>query len=248
MGSDDIFKTRKVGREKRKMENKLLRSRVWLIASEGEKTEPNYFRGLIDRINDLAEPRLRIIYEFGAQGMNTESLVKSLDRFFKMIDEDYGTMNIPYGNIIIAFDRDSFGKDQFNRAIARAEKLQRRPDVNHVYSAWSNESFELWLYLHFNYLESALGREEINDKLTDILRRAGKLSDKESYVKEGKSRSTIYQDIIKSGGSLSMALKNAKALSLRYDSNSFADHNPCTKVYEAVEALAKDAGVDIKDI
>ena len=37
--------------------------------------------------------------------------------------------------------------------------------------AWSNESFEYWLYLHFQYNESALHRSEWCKKLDEIFRK-----------------------------------------------------------------------------
>lgn len=46
MGTDDLFKKRRQQREQRKHEFKSPRANSFLIVTEGEKTEPLYFRGI----------------------------------------------------------------------------------------------------------------------------------------------------------------------------------------------------------
>lgn len=46
MGTDDLFKKRRQQREKRKHEFKLPRANSFLIVTEGERTEPLYFKGI----------------------------------------------------------------------------------------------------------------------------------------------------------------------------------------------------------
>ena len=47
-----------------------------------------------------------------------------------------------YSQVWVVFDKDDF--DDFDEAVALAEKYGFKV-------AWSNQSFEYWLYLHFNY-------------------------------------------------------------------------------------------------
>lgn len=47
MGTDDLFKKRRAERQKRKHEFKSVNTNSFLIVTEGEKTEPLYFKGLL---------------------------------------------------------------------------------------------------------------------------------------------------------------------------------------------------------
>jgi hypothetical protein len=245
MGKDDLFKSRKAGRRERKGMVKALKSRQWLIVCEGAKTEPNYFNGLV-----------RYLYEQGGKdisddvttiglGKNTKSLVKSVTNFFERVDTEYGSMLIPYGNVAVVFDRDAFGKDAFNQAIQMANRQSKDYcDIEKYYVAWSNESFETWIYLHFNYYESALDRHVVNDKLTDIFRSSGILTKKQSYDGDLKADKRLFEYIIKAGGKVQTAIANAERLDKKYnDSKKYADQNPRTCVHELVKALISESKI-----
>jgi hypothetical protein len=58
-----------------------------------------------------------------------------------------------------------------------------------------------------------------------------------------KSRDDIFDVILKCGGRVEQAITNAKRLDFLYDNEKYADHNPRTKVFELVTALAEEAGV-----
>ena len=46
MGTDDLFKKRREDRKKRKYEYVKPRANSFLIVTEGERTEPMYFKGM----------------------------------------------------------------------------------------------------------------------------------------------------------------------------------------------------------
>lgn len=52
MGTDDLFKKRRQQRKQRKREFKSPRANSFLIVTEGEKTEPLYFGGIQQRIEE----------------------------------------------------------------------------------------------------------------------------------------------------------------------------------------------------
>lgn len=53
MGSDNLF-------HKRREENiQMQRSSKWLLVCEGKQTEPNYFKGAVDAINEEIDERLK---------------------------------------------------------------------------------------------------------------------------------------------------------------------------------------------
>lgn len=49
MGSDDLFKKRRQDRKRRKHEFKSPKANSFLIITEGERTEPLYFKGIQNR-------------------------------------------------------------------------------------------------------------------------------------------------------------------------------------------------------
>lgn len=135
-----------------------------LIVCEGEQTEPNYFRAIIDfhRLNTVV-----LQVDVLGAGRSTLSLTDyALDQQKKGSDR--------YSQIWCVFDKDDFKADAFDNAIARAEGHS----VLHV--AWSNEAFELWYVLHFQYLDAAPGyaagpaRDYYKARLTDLLRPLGR--------------------------------------------------------------------------
>jgi hypothetical protein len=178
MGHDDIYRIRKAGRRARAAKEKALKSKQWLIVCEGAKTEPHYFRGLIDYFHhDNGGRDISPFVHIKGIGRNTESLMRSVEGFFERVESEYGMIPIPFGNIAVVFDRDSFGKDAFNHAVSMAAAQRSAySEIEQYIPAWSNESFELWILLHFQYMDSALTRGDINDKLTEIFRKSGLLA------------------------------------------------------------------------
>ncbi|MGL4820333.1 MAG: RloB family protein [Bacilli bacterium] len=170
-----------------------------LIVCEGKKTEPNYFKSF-----ELAE--VRVI----GLGANTVSLVtKAIE--LKADGE--------YDQVWCVFDRDSFKTGQFYRAIMLAEQ-------NGMQTAYSNEAFELWYVLHFDYLDTAITRVEYQKRLTRLLGKKYQKNDTEMYDLLLHHREN--------------ALKNAKNLMRKYESGSNPEHNkPSTTVHLLVEELLK---------
>jgi len=222
----------------------------WLIVCEGTKTEPNYFSGLLDYFYERGGRDLSSLVEIRGQGLGTESLVRSAEDFFSIIETEYGNVRLPHSNVAIVFDKDAFGKGSFNQAIKLAE-FQRKKynDIERYITAWSNESFELWIYLHFHYTDSAMSRYEFGAKLTEIFRAGGVLKGRKGYSSGVKTKTTIFRDILKCGGSLALALKNAERLSCTWsDDAKYADQNPRTEVWRLAKALADEAGVRIEEL
>ena len=234
MGTDNLFAKKKAKRKKRIEDVRSLRETQWLIVCEGEKTEPNYFKSLVADINCSSTNEIDI--KPCGEGANTKSLVKRVERYFEHCDKVSGATNIPYAKIILAFDQDSFGKEQFNTAIQMAK--QRYPDS---IVAWSNESFELWLCLHFEYQQSPLHRDSYNDKLTAIFRKNGVFTNKQNYEEHGKNIDNLYEAIVRCNGSYKAAIRNARTLAADKDLHNPALCNPTTMVFEVVEALVAES-------
>jgi hypothetical protein len=193
-----------MARNKRKVSIKEVKKAI-LIYCEGEKTEPNYFHALCKSLNISN-------VEVNGCGKNTDSLVEDA---IKIRKNKYSG----YDQIWCVFDRDSFPAQNFNRAIQIASN-------NNIEVAYSNEAFELWYLLHFNYIDSALSRTLYQKKLTECLG--------ERYEKNSKD---MYEKI---KGRQSTAIINSENLLISYRGTFNPENcNPCTTVHCLVEELNK---------
>ncbi len=198
MGTDDLFKKEKLLKEKRESKQKNMPDRI-LILCEGEKTEPLYFNGF------QKDFKLHNIFIDGL-GSNTDTIV-----------EEAISRQKDYEQVWCVFDRDSFKKQNFNRAF---KLIKKYPKIKIVYS---NEAFELWYLLHFNYHDTAISRKQYKTKLSEYLN--------EKYKKNSQD---MYQKLLPKQNT---AIKNAKRLLSSYEKNNPEKNNPSTNVFELVELL-----------
>ena len=191
---------------KRKFNNRKLRKRI-LIVCEGEKTEPNYFKSLKKEL-----PRGLVEVDILGAGANTLSIIKIAK---EKIKESKKT-NMPYDNVWVVFDRDSFPPSDFDNAISSAK-------ANNFNCAWSNEAFELWYLLHFEFRHTAMSRVDYSDKLSKYL--------DEKYK---KNNSNMYDKLLDKQNT---AVNNAKKLLNQHSSCPPSRSNPATKVHLLVNEL-----------
>ncbi len=138
--------SRTLRRRKPKMEPK---PRV-LIVCEGKVTEPSYFRGL-----KLAEQVRLVEVIIDDDGGTPKTLVeravrrkKAADRAAKGARDD----NLKFDEVWCVFDIDEHPK---------LTDARQQADANHILLAASNPCFELWLFLHFEYLSAWIHRHDI---------------------------------------------------------------------------------------
>lgn len=163
MGSDDLFKKRKLRRE---VGRKNLAADRFLIVCEGKETEPNYFRYFKEKIQE--KYRDSVVIKIEGEGKNTLSLVDEAIRWKNRAILDYS-------QVWCVFDKDNFTDDQFNQACQKAKE-------NDIFTAYSVENFELWFVLHFEYQQSALTRDQYTSKMELYLNGYAK-NDKHIYHK-----------------------------------------------------------------
>lgn len=224
MGSDEFFKKRKGQKRKRKENDIKMAPYRYLIVCEGKETEPNYFNGIKERINSEYGERVkvekRMEFEILGAGRNTEGLVNYAEYIANR------TTNY-YGKIWVIFDKDDFDDGQFNRAIEKAHK-------NGYNVGWSNESIELWFLLHFEFLNTAISREQCCQKLSEHFRCNGIADGK--YNKNAKNIFFILDEY----GNIEQAIKwSEKLLDMhRKGGNcSPAKMKPATTLHELVSEL-----------
>lgn len=187
----------------------------FLIVCEGEKTEPNYFKGFPKQVG-------KIIYdiEFDGGGINT---LKVVDKAIELRNKS----SQKYDRVWAVFDRDSFTPNSFNSAILKAR-------ANGINCAWSNEAFELWYLLHFHNRITAMGREEYKKAIERAINEKG--TNKGKKFKYKKNDSEMYALLSKLGDQ-NQAINRARNLNNNLDGEKFSNYNPATTVYELVEEL-----------
>ncbi len=170
----------------------------FLIVCEGKKTEPNYFE------------RFRVSKEVKVVGGAGDTIRVVKEALCLMKDAKYD-------QVWCVFDKDSFPAGDFNQAIDEAKK-------NKIQVAYSNEAFELWYLLHFDYLDAAIPRTHYKDMLFKRLGAKYKKNDPNMYeVLEPRQQ---------------QAIRNATKLLADYKPHhNPAKDNPCTTVHLLVQAL-----------
>jgi hypothetical protein len=203
MGTDNFHAKRKKDREIKKRTEK----RAVLIATEDTKSSKYYFEALIKDKGLSGE-----VMFAKHLGSNPKNVLKAV------IEHQTNTQ---YEKKWIVIDRDDF--TDFKDTIDEAQKKD-------ICVAFSNESYELWVLLHFEFVSSFIKRDDLNHKLNKIFQ--------EKFKKRyDKSSKDIYQLII---GYQQIAIKNAQKLKdkhLRDYGKIDIDKNPITTIYQLVECL-----------
>lgn len=178
----------------------------FFIVCEGEKTEPNYFKKFSVDVD------LKVIK---GEGKDTKSLVETAIELKN--DPESGQRD----RVWCVFDRDRNDQNphdaqNFNAAITLAQ-------TNGIKVAYSNDAFELWYLLHFNYYNTGISRNDYPNMLTKLLGH--------KYEKNSK---TIYEKL---KDKQQDAIKHAKRLLQEYDRPNPESDNPSTTVHLLVEEL-----------
>ncbi|MFM7908345.1 MAG: RloB family protein [Microcystis sp.] len=185
----------------------------FLIVCEGEKTEVNYFKAF-----DVPK---KIEVTVRGEGKNSLSLVNKAIQIIDNLKQDDS-----FDQIWCVFDKDNCSKEQFNQA----ERLAKQKNIK---IAYSNEAFEIWFILHFQYLDIATSRSEYLTILTKQMQKYGLLNKEEKYA---KNREDMYEKL---KPYQTTAITNAaKLIQDRDEAKKHPfDANPSTTVQELVQEL-----------
>lgn len=170
----------------------------FLIVCEGEKTEPGYFRAF--RVpKDVVDVR--------GLGDHTLNLMRCAIKL---------TGSGEYDQVWCVLDRDSFPAERFNAALELAGQ-------HGIRVAYSNEAFELWYLLHFQYCDAGIPRTEYGDRLTQRMGRPYR-----------KNCDTMYDELLERQPE---AIRNAGRLLAQYRPARPARDNSSTTVHVLVSEL-----------
>jgi len=127
----------------------------------------------------------------------------------------------------VVFDRDSFDRNDFDDALRLAKEEK-------IYTAYTNEAFELWSLLHFNYSEASLSRKTYKARLTKALGAEYRKNDEGMYLQLRRHQP--------------MAIQNAVKLWAKYEgSHNPEKDNPCTSVHLLVCRLNRQRSGALPD-
>lgn len=186
------------------------------IFTEGEKTEVNYFESKRKEIEEEIR-RKDIKIKIKGRGRNTLSLVNFAINYI-----ENERINLKIDDCWIVFDKDDFDK-HFDEAIKKAQD-----DGFKV--AYSNIKFELWLLLHFNFINNAIEKKDYDKKITENLKKI--IGDKKYKYDKTVDIYPLIKNKEKD------AIRNAKKLlEIHKNEKSFLKKNPSTTVHLLVEEL-----------
>jgi RloB-like protein len=219
MGSDGLFHKRKARTSNAPHRQRIERvqNKRYLIVCEGTKTEPNYFRELLDdlRVNP------QIVRIDRNQGTSPDRVVRHA---LSLYEQD-AISGDSYDAVYCVFDRDSHAT--FDAAVQRVIDLnaQGKP----LFAITSTPCFEVWFILHFSYTTKpfhASGYKSVGDQVASELKKIPGFS---AY---GKGQKGIYSQL---KDKLSDALSNAAQL--RSHCIATSSDNPATCIDKLVLSL-----------
>jgi hypothetical protein len=188
-----------------------------LIVCEGENTEPSYFNQF-----KLSSATIKSIGE----GYNTTSLV---DRAIKLASET------KYDQVWCVFDKDDFPENDFNNAIQIAE-------AQGFGVAYSNQSFEYWLILHFDdHQGGGMHRINYNDKINELLKPLNVTYDGNGSKKINEDFFELLDSIDpkRNKRRMDLAISRATRNFDRFDHKNPAKEESSTTIFRLVEELLK---------
>ncbi len=235
----------KIHNKKKELEKKDFKRRVndkktvpdIIIACEDSVSSPTYFRMMVSSLIEnkvITQDSFVIAPNKHSNPMGVLNDLKN----YKKDSKSYKDFDHKW----IVIDRDSprvngggHSKEDFNNALKNAKS--KKSNLN-IEVAYTNDSFELWYLLHFEYRNSAISRDEI---LTQVIKR---LKEFDAYKFAKLSRDNIKQEnytryIFETLKPLQeVAIRNTKKLLESYgNAHNPESDNPSTRVHLLVEIL-----------
>jgi hypothetical protein len=119
--------------------------KIFLIVTEGEKTEPNYFKKLRDRLN-LKGNVVEVVHPEGTDPLTlTKDAIQRRDARQK--EAIKSSTIVAYDEVWVVFDLEK-PHDQRRKLAQQAKALK---GVRGIHFAVSDPAFEYWLLLHWKY-------------------------------------------------------------------------------------------------
>ena len=206
-------KTNRLSKKRNERKKILLKSGAYLIITDTEKTEKNYFEGIKNIIPGNLKNDLQIkIY-------SNKALSKIIDFAAEERNKDER-----FRDIWLVFDRDE---------VKNFDKLIEEAKENKMNVGWSNPCFKIWLMTYFQLPKNI----EESQKCCEIFEKIFKENTGKKYK---KSEEKIY-NILCENGDENKAIQRAreKYHQVRKDYSQPSKMIGCTTVYKLVEELKR---------
>jgi len=198
----------------RKITKRKIEQKAVLIALEDSKSSRYYFQSLVKDKKLAGE----VIFA-RHRGSNPTKVLDNLKKH--KTEEQKKRREALYEKEWIVIDRDSF--DDFFITIKKAKE-------NNICVAFSNESYELWLLLHFQFVSVHTHRDNLKSQLNKIFLDRFQIE----YEKSSQDVYLLLRSLQET------AINNAKNLAkqhLRDYDKLDPEKNPITMIYQLVECL-----------
>ena len=210
-------------RQRKQLERKLGRRASYdriLIVSEGSKTEPNYFRE-IRAVHRLHTANVEV--QPSELGTSPIQVVQYARELFENGDGYKQIQRRAFEQVYAVFDRDDHGSyfDALNLARSLDGKLRNDNKQPVKFKAIASvPSFEIWLLLHYENIQSPIHRDEVMRRLKQHI---------PGYEKGASNILSMTQD------RLEAATQRAGHLATRF--SAYDEPEPYTAIVELVTLL-----------
>lgn len=220
MASKDKNSSQRAGKRRDRNQRFQVRNPIlgyYLIVTDAEETEKNYFEGLKRSIPEEIRNRIVIRVE---KAKTTYSLVERT----RELCSEQAQQRIPW----IVFDRDEV-KD-FDGIIREALE-------NEIRVGWSNPCFEIWLYAYFGEMPN------IQDSVSCCSRFSGRF-EKETGHPYGKNDAEIYRRLTNAGDfELAYQISESKCSRAEKEGKKPSQACPACTVHRLVKEIKDKTGV-----
>lgn len=185
----------------------------YLIVTDGEKTEKNYFEGLRNSLPEAEQKRVSI-------KVITTSTKSLLERAI-----EYASVHIQYSRVWIVLDRDLV--PDFDTLIDQAVKAGVEP-------AWTNPCIETWFSSYFGQVLSQTESRPCNRKFNELYKR-------KTGKEYNKAEPNIYA-VLNSNGDEHKAIEISESKHKNFIRDGIkkpSDMVPCTTVYSLIKEIKK---------
>jgi len=242
--SDKLHNRRKEALKAKKFKNNVKnRHKVpdIIISCEDSVSAPVYLNKIVENLikdKKITQDSFVIVNQKVLKGTNP---LKVLERLKKYSDAN-GKSYKDFQHKWIVIDRDKervngggHTSEDFNSTLLSAKS---KKETLNIEVAYSNDAFELWYLLHFDYISTSLLRDEINKRLIIKLKeknlhKFSKLNKKN--IKDENYTKHIYDELLELQDT---GIKNATKLLESYGNEYNPENaNPSTTIHKLIEIL-----------
>jgi hypothetical protein len=166
MSSDNFFNKRKIKATKalqRESANRQEYEKV-LIVCEGSKTEPLYFKELIDHY-EIHTANVKVSGDCNSDPMSVVS------HGLKLYENEANSLSGAFDKVYFVFDRDTHSN--YQKALA---KIKKEKPAKTFIAITSVPCFEYWLLLHFKYTAAPYMPTGNKSPADNVLRKPSKIT------------------------------------------------------------------------